>query len=105
MDIEVTHRPERRRYELHADGATAGHAGYTDDDAGVRAIMHTWIEDEYEGQGLGSELIVAVLKDIRDSDLQVLPVCPFVPHVIKEHPEFTGLVPEESRARYGLDGL
>lgn len=100
----MTHRPERRRYELQADGAAAGHAGYTDDGE-VRAIMHTWIEDEYEGQGLGSELIVAVLDDVRASGLQVLPVCPFVPHVIKQHPEYLDLVPEDSRVRYGLDDL
>lgn len=101
MDIDVTHRPERHRYELHADGAAAGHAGYSDD-GDVRSIMHTWIEDEYEGQGLGSKLVVAVLQDIADSGLQVLPVCPFVPHVIAAHPEFIDLVPAEARARYGL---
>ena len=101
MDIDVTHHPERRRYELHADGAAAGHAGYSDD-GDVRSIMHTWVEGEYEGQGLGSELIVAVLTDIRDSGLQVLPVCPFVPHVITAHPDFVALVPEDARARFGL---
>lgn len=104
MDIEVRHRPERRRYELKADGAAAGHVGYTDE-GGVRSIMHTWIEDEFEGQGLGSQFVVAILKDIRDSDLHVLPVCPFVPHVIAEHPEFVSLVPQDSRERFGLKDL
>ena len=102
MDIDVRHIPERHRYVLTADGANAGHAGYTDD-GNVRSIMHTWIEDEYEGQGLGSQLIVAALDDIKSSGKQVIPACPFVPKVLKDNPEYIALVPESSRDRYGLN--
>lgn len=101
MDIDVTHAPDRHRYEIRADGAHAGHASYIDEGS-VRAIMHTWIEDEFEGQGLGSKLILFALGDIRATGLQVLPKCPFVPKVIRDNPEFVDLVPEDQRARYGL---
>lgn len=101
MEIDVTHAPDRNRYEITADCAHAGHASYVDDGS-VRAIMHTWIEDEFEGQGLGSKLILFALGDIRANDLQVLPKCPFVPKVIKDNPDFIELVPENQRKKYGL---
>lgn len=59
---------------------------------GVIALTHTEVPPQYEGQGIGSELVKAVLDDIRKKELQVVPQCPFVGAYIRRHPEYMDLV-------------
>jgi predicted GNAT family acetyltransferase len=92
--IEVTDRPEEQRWELLVDGEHAGQIEYRSRGRRV-AMIHTEVE-------LASELITRALGDARSRGLQVLPHCPLVREYVKRHPEFVELVPEGSRARFGL---
>jgi len=69
---------------------------------GLIAFIHTEIDARFEGQGLASQLIAAVLDEARSADVAVLPFCPFVNGYISRHPEYADLVPEEFRAEFGL---
>ncbi|CAN5180748.1 GNAT family N-acetyltransferase [soil metagenome] len=100
-DLEVRHNRETEQFELYEAGAKVGVAGY-DLRGDVYAILHTNVDPSHGGRGLGSVLVKAALEDIRDAGGQVLPVCPFVPKVILDNPEFLDLVPEDQRVRYGL---
>lgn len=55
-------------------------------------LTHTEVPQELEGQGIGSELIKQALEDIKEKDLTLVPLCPFVAHYIKEHPQWKELV-------------
>jgi len=55
-------------------------------------LVHTEVPEQLEGQGIGSQLILAVLKEIERQDLTLVPLCPFVAGYIKEHPEWRKLV-------------
>lgn len=55
-------------------------------------LTHTEVPRELEGQGIGSSLVQAVLKDIEAKDLTLVPLCPFVAGYIKDHPEWKKLV-------------
>ncbi len=44
------------------------------------------------GRGFGTQLVLAALEDARRQRLEVVPLCPFVGHVIDEHPEYQDLV-------------
>jgi predicted GNAT family acetyltransferase len=92
----------RHRYEITADGEPAGFVTYRDRD-GVRTLDHTKIDPAYEGRGLGSRLVRAVLDDLRERGLGLRPVCPFVRAFLDEHREYAELVPAADRARFGLD--
>lgn len=59
---------------------------------GIIVLTHTEVPPQYEGRGIGSELVKAVLGDIRDKGLQVVPQCPFVGAYIRRHPEWMDLV-------------
>ena len=87
----VVDAPERERYELIVDGDVAGFVTYH---RGRDAItfLHTEIEDDYEGRGLGSTLAAGVLDDARAMGLRVKPVCPFLQSYIEEHPEYADLI-------------
>ncbi|MFI5977284.1 GNAT family N-acetyltransferase [Streptomyces sp. NPDC051452] len=104
MEPQVTDRPERSRYEILAgEGGTetAGFAEYHLSEGEI-AFIHTEIESRFAGRGLGGLLARGALDDVRVRGLHVLPYCPFIRGWIGKHPEYTGLVPEAHRARFGL---
>ena len=100
--MTVTDNADQHRYELTVDGAVAGYVEYHDRGS-RRSMMHTVIEPEYEGQGLGSQLARAVLDDARSRGLDVLPYCPFIRSYIDRHREqYVDLVPADDRATFDL---
>ena len=101
MATEVRDQPDHSRYEILVDGVVAGFAQYRRGDDRI-TVMHTEVDDAYEGQGLGSELVRHVLEEARAAGLAVLPSCPFTASWIKRHPEYLDLVPEGARPAYDL---
>ncbi|WP_396589535.1 GNAT family N-acetyltransferase [Allomuricauda sp. R78024] len=55
-------------------------------------LTHTEVPRDYEGKGVGSELIKQALEYIKARDLTLVPLCPFVAMYIKRHPEWKTLV-------------
>jgi uncharacterized protein len=98
---EVRDNPDERRYEIHSDGELAGYLVYGSR-AGLIALVHTETLPEFEGRGLGGKLVRGALDDARAREMSVLPFCPFVNGWIERHPEYTDLVPEGERERFGL---
>ena len=91
MEHEVRDNPAKRRYEVHADGKLAGFVAYRER-PGATELVHTEVSDEFEGQGVGSELVQRTLDDIRARGLQLIPTCPFVKAYIERHAEYQDLV-------------
>jgi uncharacterized protein len=88
---EVTDNRERSHYELRVDGQLAGWIVYRAK-PDVVTMVHTEIEPEWEGHGLGSTLVAGALDDVRARGLKVRPLCPFVAAYIRRHPEYADLV-------------
>jgi predicted GNAT family acetyltransferase len=86
MELRVTDNPESARYEVFADGELAGFLTYRLEPGRI-ALLHTEVDDGYEGQGVGGKLVGEVLADARARELEVLPFCPFVKAYIRKHPE------------------
>lgn len=101
MTTTVQDAPERSRFEIEVDGELAGFVDYRKD-GNEYALPHTRIYPQFEGNGLGHELVRGALVQIAERGGTVLPYCPFVPRVIRDNPELTDLVREEERAVFGL---
>lgn len=87
-DVEVADNPELSRYEAAVDGKVAGFVEYRATDGAV-ILVHTEVDDAYEGQGVGSALARAVLDDLLDrSDRRVKVVCPFIKAWLERHPDY-----------------
>ena len=69
---------------------------------GLIELVHTEIDEEFEGRGLGSQLISFALDEARQRGLGVLPFCPFVNDYMKRHRQYVELVPEGRRAEFEL---
>jgi predicted GNAT family acetyltransferase len=59
---------------------------------GVVTLVHTEVEPEWEGHGIGSKLVLGALDDVRARGLRIRPLCPFVAGYIRHHPEYEDLV-------------
>ena len=92
--------PERARYELREGGELRGWLEYLP--AGRSVILaHTEVLEGGEGRGLGSQLVGAVLDDLRGRGVTAIPTCPFAAGFISRHPEYADVVDDSLRARFG----
>lgn len=99
--MTVTDNPTASRFEITVDDTVAGWVDYREHE-GEYALPHTRVLPEFEGRGVGSELIRGALHTIADRGGTVLPYCPFIPKVLRDNPEFIDLVPADQRGTFGL---
>ena len=89
--MDVRNNEERARYELVRDGHVVAIADYV-----VRGdtvlLVHTEVQPDLRGRGLGAVLIRKTLDDVRRSGRTVVPICWFVAEFIDSHPEYGDLV-------------
>jgi uncharacterized protein len=90
-EISIRDNTAESRYEIYVDGDRAGFAAYRDE-PGRRVFTHTVVEDDYEGQGVGSRLAAGALDDTRGRGLSVVPRCPFIRAFIERHPDYADLI-------------
>jgi NAD+ kinase len=95
-DATVVDSFEQQRYEILLGGEVAGVLHYRRHGLGVD-LMHTEIDQSFEGRGLASRLAAAALDDARRRASPVTVTCPFVSGYIERHPEFQDLVAGERR--------
>jgi uncharacterized protein len=91
LDPDVTDNTDKDRYEIRLDGRLVGYAVY--ERAGDRvAFVHTVVEPDFSGQGIGSRLVAAALDDVRRRRETAVARCSFVVHYIERHPEYRDLL-------------
>jgi uncharacterized protein len=98
---EIVDEPDAGRFTIKVDGRRAGYSTYRRHEGKI-AFRHTEIDPEFEGQGLGGQLVKASLEQAREEGATVLPFCPFVREYIERHPDWLDLVPAERREEFGL---
>lgn len=81
---------ESNRYEFQLENSTA-FIQYKKTKSNIY-LIHTEVPQELWGQGVGSAIVLAALRDIKDKKLTLIPYCPFVARYIKRHPEWQTLV-------------
>ena len=96
----VADNPERKRFEGWLDGRFVAMSEY-EQEPGVITFLHTEVEPEFEGKGLGGALASNVLDDVRARGLQVVARCPFIAAYIRRHREYRDLL---LRTRLGGSG-
>jgi predicted GNAT family acetyltransferase len=87
---ELTNNSIRHRYEMVVDDWTA-YMTYAQAENTI-TLVHTSVPTALEGKGVGSNLVRAVLENVRTKDLKVVAECAFVAGFIKRHPEFQDLL-------------
>lgn len=103
VEAEVVDNQAEDRFEIRVGGEVAGYIEYRPGAQGELDLVHTQIEDRFEGMGLGSRLVRGTLDELRSRHVAVLPHCPFVRSYIDRHRDYLDLVPAERRAEFDLE--
>lgn len=82
---------DERRYVLLLDGERVGSTTYVDHGA-QRVFVHTEIDMNQSGKGLGSTLVSGALADVRARGLRVVAICPFTAAYLRGHREYDDIV-------------
>jgi predicted GNAT family acetyltransferase len=88
-DVEprVVDNPGEQRYELWLDDRLGGEIRYAARDDGAVVLIHTEIDRDLEGQGLGNVLVQGALDALRERGIEYVPLCPFVRAYLRRHPQ------------------
>ena len=81
---------EKNRFEFHI-GDQVAVADYHIN-GNVISMPHVGVPKALEGQGIASALVLAVLKNIDERKLKLIPICPFVVTYVQRHPEWKKLL-------------
>jgi predicted GNAT family acetyltransferase len=91
LDPDVTDNTDEHRYEIRVDGQLVGYAVYQRSGDRV-AFVHTVVNPDFSGRGIGSRLVAAALDDVRRRREQAVAQCSFVVRYIERHPEYRDLL-------------
>ena len=89
-DYKLIENREAKRFELHVEGSIA-FIDYTIKQDKIY-LTHVEVPNALEGRGIGSALVKLTLEDLEDSNLKVVPDCPFVVSYIDNNPKWEPLM-------------
>ena len=90
MEIELIDNTDKSRFEVEIQDKMAI-MDYKKKDNKLY-ILHTEVPKEFEGKGIASAMVKKVLNLIKEKDMKLVSLCPFVSGYIKRHPEYKSLV-------------
>jgi predicted GNAT family acetyltransferase len=96
-DVRVFHNEIAHRFELQIAGLRALLTYRRFPDRFI--IDHTEVPEPLEGKGLAAMLASSALDFARENHLRVVPLCPYVSHFLRKHPEYQDLVSSEDADR------
>lgn len=91
MTVTVRDDSARQRFELEVEGELA-FVDYLPDGRKL-LLTHAEVPPALRGRGVGSALVKGTLALVRERGGTVVPLCPFVAHYMRRHPEVQDLLP------------
>lgn len=95
--VPVTNNEAESRFEAVMDGHVALLQYRTS--PGLITFIHTEVPSEFEGRGVGGELVRSGLEYARSHALKVVPLCSFVAGYLRRHPEYIDLIAEKYKSK------
>jgi uncharacterized protein len=100
-DIIIENNAEKQQYEAKQDGKVVAFAEYRPIGQSIM-FTHTEVNEDFEGKGVGSQLIRFALEDTKAKGMTAIPMCPFVKIFIQRHKEFIDVVHPAHRKVFGM---
>ncbi|MDQ0196348.1 GNAT family N-acetyltransferase [Paenibacillus wynnii] len=84
----VNHEPANKRFLIRDQGSIAAEMTYVTSTPKLYIIDHTLVDKAYRGQGLGDNLLNAIVSYARENSIKIVPLCPFAKGRFELHPEY-----------------
>jgi predicted GNAT family acetyltransferase len=85
--VEIENNEADSRWEVKLDARVIAFVEYKSRPDRV-TLIHTEVDPDFEGQGIGSRLARTVLDDAVARGLRVTLYCPFIRSYVGRHPEY-----------------
>lgn len=86
MEFKIRENIEKKRFETEVENKIALIEYIRAEDK--MYLTHTEVPTELEGKGIASSMAKQVLQQIKDENLKLVPICPFIASYIRRHPEW-----------------
>lgn len=80
------------RFDFARDGQVTGWMKYKRLKPNRYVLLHTHVEQEYRGHGIGRAVVEAVLDEVRSRQGTVTPICPFVAEYLASSEQYGDLI-------------
>jgi predicted GNAT family acetyltransferase len=90
-EITYDHDEERQTFDAIIGNQRAT-LEYRSNKEGKIFLSHTEVPPNLQGQGIGSALVKHVFDYIRENNMRIIPVCPFVKAYLRKHPDEQKLI-------------
>lgn len=87
MQIEHGEHEKRGEFYINQDGKRVAEIAYLGPHNGQIYATHTEVDRSLEGQGIGSELLAALVEFAREQKLSIVAQCPFVRASFERNPD------------------
>jgi predicted GNAT family acetyltransferase len=77
IEVKQNNDEKHGSFEAVIDGNRAGLMTYTWAGEDRFIIDHTEVEDAYNGQGVGKEMLIKAVEFARENNKKIIPLCPF----------------------------
>ena len=77
MNIKQSDNTKHGTFEIFDADVKAGEMAYTWAGDSMLIIDHTDVEDQFRGQGIGRQLLDALVAFAREQEIKVISLCPF----------------------------
>lgn len=92
IEIKREDQGHKGRFALHENGQYAGEMTYSLAGEDLLIIDHTDIEKGHNGKGFARKLLMKVVEYARESNLKIIPLCPYAKSVFDKTPEIRDML-------------
>lgn len=95
MEIKYTQTINDGQFTVYDEEEIVGYVKYEWAKNGNIDAKATFIDEKYRGQNLGEVLVDELIEFAEQNDVLIFPVCPYIIHYFKKHPDLEYLLDEE----------
>ncbi|MEO7658815.1 MAG: GNAT family N-acetyltransferase [Pyrinomonadaceae bacterium] len=88
MKIEHEEKGRKGIFFINEEGERLAEIAYFTSAPGIITVYHTEVSPDLRGEGIGEDLVAAVVDYARKNDLKIIATCEDAKKVIVETPEF-----------------
>lgn len=86
-ELHIEHDAERMTFEAIIDPRRRAVLEYRSNREGKMFLNSTEVPESLRGQGIAGKLVDHVFDYARENNYRIIPVCPYIKHYLKKHPE------------------